>query len=40
MASDKKVMGEFNSRIVSRILLWFTFAAMAAAAVALFYTLF
>jgi NRAMP (natural resistance-associated macrophage protein)-like metal ion transporter len=40
IASDKKVMGEFNSRIVSRILLWFTFAAMAAAAVALFYTLF
>lgn len=39
IASDKKVMGEFGSSLVSKLLLWCTVVAMGAAAIALLYTI-
>jgi NRAMP (natural resistance-associated macrophage protein)-like metal ion transporter len=40
IAGDEKVMGQFKSGWLSTFILWVTFALMAAAAVALFYTIF
>lgn len=40
ISSNEKVMGEFKSGWLSKIILWVTFAAMAAAAIAMFYTIF
>jgi type VI protein secretion system component VasF len=39
ISKDKKIMGEYSSGILSTIFLWGTFAIMAAAAVAMFFTL-
>jgi NRAMP (natural resistance-associated macrophage protein)-like metal ion transporter len=39
IANNKKIMGEFKSGILSNILIWFTFVAMGAAAVAMFFTI-
>lgn len=39
IACNKKIMGEYRSGILSSSLLWFTFAAMGAAAVAMFFTI-
>jgi NRAMP (natural resistance-associated macrophage protein)-like metal ion transporter len=39
IARNEKVMGEFKSGHLSNILLWITFFAMGAAAIAMFYTL-
>jgi len=39
ISSDKKVMGEFKSGWLSKGVLWLTFIAMTAAAVAMFYTI-
>jgi Mn2+/Fe2+ NRAMP family transporter len=39
IASNKEIMGEYSSCILSKSLLWFTFLAMGAAAVAMFFTL-
>jgi NRAMP (natural resistance-associated macrophage protein)-like metal ion transporter len=39
ISSDEKVMGEFKSGWLSKTILWVTFAAMAAAAIAMFYTI-
>jgi Mn2+/Fe2+ NRAMP family transporter len=36
ISSSKKIMGEFKSGWLSKIFLWITFLAMAAAAVATF----
>jgi NRAMP (natural resistance-associated macrophage protein)-like metal ion transporter len=38
IASSKKIMGDFKNGWLSSLLLWFTFIAMAAAAIAMFYT--
>lgn len=38
IARNEKVMGEFKSGILSHILLWITFFAMGAAAIAMFFT--
>ncbi|HEY8930980.1 MAG TPA: divalent metal cation transporter [Mucilaginibacter sp.] len=38
ISSDKKIMGEFKSGWLSKGVLWLTFIAMTAAAVAMFYT--
>ena len=40
ISSDEKIMGEFKSRWLSKSILWITFIAMGAAAIALFYTVF
>ena len=40
ISSDEKIMGEFKSRWLSKSILWVTFIAMGAAAIALFYTVF
>jgi NRAMP (natural resistance-associated macrophage protein)-like metal ion transporter len=39
IASSEKIMGKFKSGWLSKTLLWFTFVAMGAAAIALFFTL-
>jgi len=39
IASSEKIMGKFKSGWLSKALLWFTFVAMGAAAIALFFTL-
>lgn len=39
IAANDKIMGEYRSRRLSRILVWITFAAMLAAALAMFWTL-
>lgn len=39
IAASEKIMGEFKSGYLSKFLLWFTFIAMGAAAVAMFFTL-
>lgn len=39
IARNEKVMGEFKSGHLSNILLWVTFFAMGAAAIAMFYTI-
>jgi len=39
IAGNKEIMGEYASGILSKSLLWFTFLAMGAAAVAMFFTL-
>jgi Mn2+/Fe2+ NRAMP family transporter len=39
IAGDEKIMGEFKSKWLSTTILWITFIAMAAAAVAMFYTI-
>jgi len=40
IAADEKIMGEFKSGWLSKTILWITFVAMGAAAVALFFTIF
>lgn len=40
ISADEKIMGEFKSGWLSKTTLWITFAAMAAAAIAMFYTIF
>lgn len=39
LAASGKVMGQYKSGLLSRVLVWATFILMAAAAVAMFYTL-
>ena len=39
IARNEKIMGEYKSGILSSSLLWFTFAVMAVAAIALFFTI-
>jgi len=38
IANNKKIMGEFKSGFLSNIFVWFTFIAMGAAAIAMFFT--
>jgi Mn2+/Fe2+ NRAMP family transporter len=40
ITSNRNIMGEFKTKIFSKILLWFTFVTMAAAAIVLFYTVY
>ena len=40
IAADEKIMGEYKSEWLSKTILWVTFIAMAAAAIAMFYTIF
>jgi NRAMP (natural resistance-associated macrophage protein)-like metal ion transporter len=40
ISGDEKIMGEFKSKWLSKTILWVTFIAMGAAAVAMFYTVF
>jgi NRAMP (natural resistance-associated macrophage protein)-like metal ion transporter len=40
ISSDEKIMGEFKSKWLSKTILWVTFIAMGAAAIAMFYTIF
>jgi NRAMP (natural resistance-associated macrophage protein)-like metal ion transporter len=39
IAANEKIMGQYKSGWLSKSLLWFTFVAMAAAAIAMFFTL-
>ncbi|MDB5008289.1 MAG: iron transporter [Mucilaginibacter sp.] len=39
IASNEKIMGEFKSGSLSKTILWVTFIAMGAAAIAMFYTI-
>jgi NRAMP (natural resistance-associated macrophage protein)-like metal ion transporter len=39
ISSNEKIMGEYKSGILAKVLLWFTFVAMGAAAVAMFFTI-
>ncbi|WP_158989001.1 NRAMP family divalent metal transporter [Mucilaginibacter sp. L196] len=39
IGSNEKIMGEYKSGLLSNSLVWFTFVAMGAAAVAMFFTL-
>lgn len=39
IAASEKIMGEYKSGMLSKVLLWFTFFAMGAAAVAMFFTI-
>ena len=39
IGSNEKIMGEYKSGLLSSSLIWFTFVAMGAAAVAMFFTL-
>ncbi|QNK63446.1 divalent metal cation transporter [Pedobacter sp. PAMC26386] len=39
IAMSKEIMGEYKSGLLSNIFVWFTFIAMGAAAVAMFYTI-
>ena len=38
ISADEKIMGEFKSKWLSKTILWITFVAMGAAAMAMFYT--
>jgi Mn2+/Fe2+ NRAMP family transporter len=40
ISGNEKIMGEFKSGWLSKTILWVTFAAMGAAAIAMFYTIF
>jgi NRAMP (natural resistance-associated macrophage protein)-like metal ion transporter len=40
ISGDEKIMGEFKSQWLSKTILWVTFIAMGAAALAMFYTIF
>lgn len=40
ISSDEDIMGEFKSKAISKTILWITFLAMGAAAVAMFFTIF
>jgi len=40
ITSNRNIMGEFKTKLFSKILLWFTFVTMGAAAIALFYTVY
>lgn len=40
ISSNPKIMGEYNSKFISKLMLWSSFAAMGAAAIALCYTLY
>ncbi|HWZ02460.1 MAG TPA: Nramp family divalent metal transporter [Mucilaginibacter sp.] len=40
ISSDENIMGEFKSKAISKTILWITFIAMGAAAVAMFFTIF
>jgi len=40
ISGSEKIMGEFKSGWLSKTVLWFTFVAMGAAAIAMFYTIF
>jgi Mn2+/Fe2+ NRAMP family transporter len=40
ISGNEKIMGEFKSRALSKTILWITFIAMGAAALAMFYTIF
>jgi Mn2+/Fe2+ NRAMP family transporter len=37
LSSNKKIMGEYKSGILSKVILWITFLGMASAAIAMFY---
>lgn len=39
ISADNKIMGEYKSGILSKIILWITFLGMASAAIAMFYML-
>ncbi|MGY0037443.1 divalent metal cation transporter [Pedobacter sp. NJ-S-72] len=39
IAMSKEIMGEYKSGLLSNILVWITFVAMGAAAIAMFYTI-
>jgi Mn2+/Fe2+ NRAMP family transporter len=39
IAANDKIMGEYKSGKLSNGLLWFTFVAMGAAAIAMFFTI-
>ena len=39
ISSDEEIMGEFKSKALSKTILWITFIAMGAAAVAMFFTI-
>jgi Mn2+/Fe2+ NRAMP family transporter len=39
IAANEKIMGEFKSGWLSTTILWITFIAMGAAAIAMFYTI-
>ncbi|MDD4333149.1 MAG: Nramp family divalent metal transporter [Patescibacteria group bacterium] len=39
IGSSKKIMGEYKSKFISKILVWITFAVMALAAIAMFLTI-
>jgi Mn2+/Fe2+ NRAMP family transporter len=39
IAKNEKIMGEHKSRALSNSMLWITFVAMGAAAVAMFFTI-
>jgi Mn2+/Fe2+ NRAMP family transporter len=39
IAASEKIMGEYKSGWLSKALLWFTFGAMGAAAIAMFFTI-
>lgn len=40
ISANEKIMGQYKSRSLSKTLLWITFIAMSAAAIAMFYTIF
>ena len=40
ISANEKIMGEYKSKWLSKTILWVTFIAMGAAAVAMFYTIF
>ncbi len=40
ISADEKIMGDYKSQWLSKSILWITFIAMGAAAIALFYTIF
>jgi len=39
IGSNEKIMGKYKSGLLSNSLVWFTFVAMGAAAIAMFFTL-
>ncbi|RKR82747.1 NRAMP (natural resistance-associated macrophage protein)-like metal ion transporter [Mucilaginibacter gracilis] len=39
IAANQEIMGEYRSKLLSKILLWVTFIAMGSAAIAMFFTL-
>jgi len=40
IAKNKKIMGEYKSRMLSHILVWMTFVGMSVAAIGMFFTFF